>query len=72
MDDFKSKEIAYEYFSFIFWTLSIISLLKYAFIVLRADDNGEGKVFLTTLEVEGSCISAEGSCLSAEAPVHEV
>uniref|UniRef100_A0A3N7FT87 Potassium transporter n=1 Tax=Populus trichocarpa TaxID=3694 RepID=A0A3N7FT87_POPTR len=43
--DFKSNEIAYEYFSFIFWTLTVVSLLKYAFIVLRADDNGEGGVF---------------------------
>jgi len=40
--DFKSNETAYEYFSFIFWTLTVVSLLKYAFIVLRADDNGEG------------------------------
>jgi K+ transporter len=40
--DFKSNETAYEYFSFIFWTLTFVSLLKYAFIVLRADDNGEG------------------------------
>nr|XP_034908375.1 potassium transporter 6-like [Populus alba] len=39
--DFKSNEIAYEYFSFILWTLTVVSLLKYAFIVLRADDNGE-------------------------------
>ncbi|XP_011003756.1 PREDICTED: potassium transporter 2-like isoform X3 [Populus euphratica] len=39
--DFKSNEIAYEYFSFIFWTLTVVSLLKYTFIVLRADDNGE-------------------------------
>ncbi|KAJ6976981.1 potassium transporter 6 isoform X2 [Populus alba x Populus x berolinensis] len=43
--DFKSNEIAYEYFSFILWTLTVVSLLKYAFIVLRADDNGEGGVF---------------------------
>ncbi|KAL3570724.1 hypothetical protein D5086_027973 [Populus alba] len=43
--DFKSNETAYEYFSFIFWTLTVVSLLKYAFIVLRADDNGEGGVF---------------------------
>ncbi|XP_047165008.1 potassium transporter 3-like [Vigna umbellata] len=31
-------------FSLIFWTLSIISLLKYALIMLSADDNGEGGV----------------------------
>ncbi|KAL2897145.1 Potassium transporter 8 [Bienertia sinuspersici] len=31
--------------SFIFWTLTLIPLLKYVFIVLRADDNGEGGTF---------------------------
>ncbi|KAJ9141573.1 hypothetical protein P3X46_032094 [Hevea brasiliensis] len=44
-DDFQSDETAYECFSFIFWTLTIISFLKYAFIILRADDNGEGGTF---------------------------
>ncbi|KAJ9162603.1 hypothetical protein P3X46_022363 [Hevea brasiliensis] len=44
-EDFHSDGTAFEYFSFIFWTLTIISLLKYAFIVLRADDNGEGGTF---------------------------
>uniref|UniRef100_A0A6N2LN24 K+ potassium transporter integral membrane domain-containing protein n=1 Tax=Salix viminalis TaxID=40686 RepID=A0A6N2LN24_SALVM len=43
--NFKSNETAYEYFSFLFWTLTIVSLLKYTFIVLRADDNGEGGIF---------------------------
>ncbi|XWS37546.1 hypothetical protein CRYUN_Cryun19dG0052700 [Craigia yunnanensis] len=43
--DFKSEESAYEYFSFIFWTLTIVSLVKYAFIVLRADYDGEGGTF---------------------------
>jgi len=36
------QEVVYELFSFIFWTLTIISLLKYASIVLKADDEGEG------------------------------
>ena len=36
------EEVVYELFSFIFWTLTIIALLKYAVIVLRADDEGEG------------------------------
>lgn len=40
--DFVSDETAYGLFSFIFWTMTIISLLKYALIVLRADDDGEG------------------------------
>ncbi|KAE8662248.1 homeobox-leucine zipper family protein [Hibiscus syriacus] len=43
--EFKSDESAYEYFSFIFWTLTIIPLVKYAIIVLRADDDGEGGTF---------------------------
>ncbi|CAI9113191.1 OLC1v1013756C1 [Oldenlandia corymbosa var. corymbosa] len=43
--DFKSEKEIYELFSFIFWSLSIIPLLKYAFIVLRADDDGEGGTF---------------------------
>lgn len=33
-------------FSLIFWTLTLIPLLKYMWIVLSADDNGEGMVFL--------------------------
>ncbi|CAI9092365.1 OLC1v1027582C1 [Oldenlandia corymbosa var. corymbosa] len=31
--------------SLIFWTLTIIPLIKYVFIVLRADDHGEGGTF---------------------------
>ncbi|KAL6183312.1 hypothetical protein ACLB2K_044723 [Fragaria x ananassa] len=43
--DIKSEDTVYELFSFIFWTMSIISFLKYGCIVLRADDNGEGGTF---------------------------
>ncbi|XP_073046130.1 potassium transporter 4-like [Primulina eburnea] len=32
-------------FSLIFWTLTLIPLLKYIFILLNADDNGEGGTF---------------------------
>ncbi|KAJ4836796.1 3-ketoacyl-CoA thiolase with broad chain length specificity [Turnera subulata] len=31
--------------SFIFWTFTLIALLKYIFIVMSADDNGEGGTF---------------------------
>ncbi|GLJ23160.1 hypothetical protein SUGI_0437300 [Cryptomeria japonica] len=31
--------------SMIFWTLTMIALLKYVFIVIRADDHGEGGTF---------------------------
>lgn len=30
--------------SFIFWTFTLIALFKYIFIVMSADDNGEGSV----------------------------
>uniref|UniRef100_F6GSQ0 Potassium transporter n=1 Tax=Vitis vinifera TaxID=29760 RepID=F6GSQ0_VITVI len=44
-EDIISEQRVYELFSFVFWTMTIIPLLKYAFIVLRADDNGEGGTF---------------------------
>ncbi|KAL7099355.1 hypothetical protein ACP275_09G079300 [Erythranthe tilingii] len=44
-EDITSPDEIHELFSFIFWTLTIIPLLKYAFIVLRADDDGEGGPF---------------------------
>ncbi|XP_016468360.1 potassium transporter 25-like [Nicotiana tabacum] len=43
--DIKSGQQIYELFSFVFWTLTFIPLLKYAFIILKADDNGEGGTF---------------------------
>ncbi|KAJ1437776.1 Potassium transporter [Sesbania bispinosa] len=43
--DLASEEVVYGLFSFIFWSLTIISLLKYAVIVLKADDKGEGGTF---------------------------
>lgn len=36
-------------FSLIFWTLTLIPLVKYVFIVLSADDNGEGMARLVAL-----------------------
>ncbi|VFQ67108.1 unnamed protein product [Cuscuta campestris] len=44
-EDVRSKEEIYELFSFAFWTLTIIPLLKYVLIVLNADDEGEGGTF---------------------------
>ncbi|KAG9146386.1 hypothetical protein Leryth_020117 [Lithospermum erythrorhizon] len=43
--DIKSENEVYELFSFIFWTITILPLLKYAFIVLKADNDGEGGTF---------------------------
>ncbi|KAK4598165.1 hypothetical protein RGQ29_015591 [Quercus rubra] len=41
----KSNEEIYGVLSFVFWTLTLVPLLKYVFIVLKADDNGEGGTF---------------------------
>ncbi|KDP21668.1 hypothetical protein JCGZ_03339 [Jatropha curcas] len=40
-----SNEEIFGVLSFIFWTLTLIPLFKYVFVVLRADDNGEGGTF---------------------------
>lgn len=37
-----SEETVFGAFSLLFWTLTLIPLLKYVFFVLSADDNGEG------------------------------
>lgn len=39
-----NEDSIYGAFSLIFWTLTTIPLIKYVFIVLSADDNGEGVV----------------------------
>ncbi|KAI3467503.1 hypothetical protein Pfo_024166 [Paulownia fortunei] len=47
-EDIEHSETNEEIFgvlSFVFWTLTLIPLVKYVFIVLRADDNGEGGTF---------------------------
>ncbi|CAN6206474.1 unnamed protein product [Urochloa humidicola] len=41
----ESNEEIYGALSFVFWTLTLIPLIKYVTIVLRADDNGEGGTF---------------------------
>ncbi|KAJ4792874.1 Potassium transporter [Rhynchospora pubera] len=41
----EGNEEIYGVLSFVFWTLTVIPLLKYVFIVLQADDNGEGGTF---------------------------
>ncbi|KAF6134216.1 hypothetical protein GIB67_010015, partial [Kingdonia uniflora] len=40
-----TNEIFYGVLSFVFWTLTLVPLHKYVFIILRADDNGEGGTF---------------------------
>ncbi|KAG6539196.1 hypothetical protein ZIOFF_004349 [Zingiber officinale] len=47
-DDITHSETNEEIFgvlSFVFWTLTLVPLLKYVFIVVRAHDNGQGGTF---------------------------
>ncbi|KAL5710588.1 Potassium transporter 4 [Ranunculus cassubicifolius] len=41
----KNEDAIFGAFSLIFWTFTLIPLLKYVFILLSADDNGEGGTF---------------------------
>ncbi|KAI3878721.1 hypothetical protein MKX03_007183 [Papaver bracteatum] len=45
LQDHRNEDTIFGAFSLIFWTLTLIPLLKYIFILLSADDNGEGGVF---------------------------
>ncbi|XP_022750421.1 potassium transporter 4-like isoform X2 [Durio zibethinus] len=45
LQNHQNEEAIFGAFSLIFWTLTFIPLLKYVFIVLSADDNGEGGTF---------------------------
>lgn len=40
---YQNEDAVFGAFSVIFWTLTLLSLFKYAIIVLNADDNGEGE-----------------------------
>lgn len=42
LKDYQTPEVIFGAFSLIFWTLTLIPLVKYVFIILSADDNGEG------------------------------
>ena len=41
----ETNEEIYGVLSFVFWTITLVPLIKYVFIVLKADDNGEGGTF---------------------------
>lgn len=70
--DIKSGQQIYELFSFVFWTLTIIPLLKYAFIVFKADDNGEGGTFaLYSLLCRRANVGLLPSDLSATELMHQ-
>jgi KUP system potassium uptake protein len=45
IENTEGNDEIYGVLSLVFWTLTLITLLKYVLIVLRADDDGEGGTF---------------------------
>ncbi|XP_011024762.1 PREDICTED: potassium transporter 4 isoform X1 [Populus euphratica] len=45
LQNHQTEEVIFGAFSLIFWTFTLIPLIKYVCIVLSADDNGEGGTF---------------------------
>ncbi|KAK1311418.1 Potassium transporter 4 [Acorus calamus] len=45
LQDYQTEEAVFGVFSLIFWTLTLVTLIKYVFVLLSADDNGEGGTF---------------------------
>lgn len=41
----RSNDEIFGVLSLVFWTVTLVPLMKYVFIVLKADDNGEGGTF---------------------------
>lgn len=63
----ETNEEIYGVLSLVFWTLTLVPLLKYVFIVLRADDNGEGGTFaLYSLLCRHARVSSLPNCQLAD------
>lgn len=68
----ESNEEIFGVLSFVFWTLTIVPLLKYVFIVLRADDNGEGGTFaLYSLLCRHARVNSLPNCQLADEDLSE-
>ena len=68
----ETNEEIYGVLSFVFWTLTLIPLIKYVFIVLRADDNGEGGTFaLYSLLCRHARVSSLPNCQLADEDLSE-
>lgn len=74
-EDIQHSETNEEIFgvlSFVFWTLTLVPLLKYVFIVLKADDNGEGGTFaLYSLLCRHARVNSLPNCQSADEDLTE-
>ncbi|KAK4765240.1 hypothetical protein SAY86_026330 [Trapa natans] len=63
----ETNEEIFGVLSFVFWTLTLVPLLKYVFIVLKADDSGEGGTFaLYSLLCRHARLNSLPSCQLAD------
>ncbi|KAK4261295.1 hypothetical protein QN277_004314 [Acacia crassicarpa] len=68
----ESNEEIYGVLSLVFWTLTVVPLIKYVFIVLRADDNGEGGTFaLYSLLCRHARVNSMPNCQVADEELSE-
>lgn len=68
----ETNEEIYGVLSFVFWTLTLVPLLKYVFIVLKADDNGEGGTFaLYSLLCRHARVSSLPNCQVADEEISD-
>ncbi|XP_030498347.2 potassium transporter 6 [Cannabis sativa] len=68
----ETNEEIYGVLSFVFWTLTLVPLLKYVFIVLHANDNGEGGTFaLYSLLCRHARVSSLPNCQVADEELSE-
>ncbi|XP_030521167.1 potassium transporter 6-like [Rhodamnia argentea] len=68
----ETNEEIYGVLSCVFWTLTLVPLLKYVFIVLRADDNGEGGTFaLYSLLCRHARVNSLPNCQVADEELSE-
>ncbi|CAN8235799.1 unnamed protein product [Cochlearia groenlandica] len=68
----ESNEEIFGVLSFIFWTITLVPLFKYVFVVLRADDNGEGGTFaLYSLLCRHARVNSLPSCQLADEQLFE-
>ncbi|KAF5741057.1 potassium transporter 6 [Tripterygium wilfordii] len=68
----RTNEEIYGVLSCVFWTLTLVPLFKYVFIVLKADDNGEGGTFaLYSLLCRHARVNSLPSCQMADEELYE-
>ncbi|KAL2349395.1 hypothetical protein Fmac_003395 [Flemingia macrophylla] len=63
----ESNEEVYGVLSLVFWSITLVPLLKYVLVVLKADDNGEGGTFaLYSLLCRHATLSSLPNCQLAD------